>query len=261
MTMMRKPRIEEARAAKGQPLHVMIKWAANDSWLTVDLAPLVKKLEALAPLEDPVLFERAHVGELGWSIEWSDDLELGAETLWRLTLEQRGDAMSASDFRAWRERNGLSLTSAADVLGLSRRVVAYYLDGRRIIPKTVLLATKGYDASSGTAIRLDPELLGQITIAAAARRLSVDAWVTEAALEKLAPPVSFSAALSGATEQLRASSSGASLPIVIPRGCYRPKASPSSRPKIDWGTASASAAPRGAATGGQSATTLREAVQ
>jgi predicted transcriptional regulator len=53
--------------------------------------------------------------------------------------------MPRGDFRAWRERQGLSLTGAAQALGLSRRMVAYYESGERIIPKTVMLACKGVE--------------------------------------------------------------------------------------------------------------------
>jgi transcriptional regulator with XRE-family HTH domain len=64
-------------------------------------------------------------------------------------LEQKGEAMPAKEFRAWRERHKLSLSDAASALGLSRRTVAYYDQGQRIIPKVVWLATKGYDAAAG----------------------------------------------------------------------------------------------------------------
>ena len=43
-----------------------------------------------------------------------------------------------------RWRNGLSLAQAAAALGLSLRMVAYYTSGTRAVPRTVLLACKGY---------------------------------------------------------------------------------------------------------------------
>jgi predicted transcriptional regulator len=36
-------------------------------------------------------------------------------------------------------RNGLSLTTAAEVLGISRRTVTYYRTARKAIPRTVWL--------------------------------------------------------------------------------------------------------------------------
>ena len=41
---------------------------------------------------------------------------------------------------------GLSLTDAAEALGLSRRQVADYASGEHDVPRTVLLACKGWEA-------------------------------------------------------------------------------------------------------------------
>ena len=49
-------------------------------------------------------------------------------------------------FSEWRSRHGLSLTGAAEALGLSRRMVAYYSNGEKPVPKTVLLACRGWEA-------------------------------------------------------------------------------------------------------------------
>ncbi len=40
---------------------------------------------------------------------------------------------------------GLSLSDAAEALGLSRRQVAYYASGAHKVPRTVLLAGKGWE--------------------------------------------------------------------------------------------------------------------
>ena len=53
--------------------------------------------------------------------------------------------MPAAAFRAWMEGHGLTLDRTAEALGLSRRIVAYYLSGEQPVPKTVMLATEGYD--------------------------------------------------------------------------------------------------------------------
>lgn len=143
--MMRQPRVEAAAAAE-QPLHLAITWA-DGTKSVVDLTALVRDLKVFEPLDDPATFADVRADESGWSIKWRGDVDLGADTLWRLALEQRGEAMRASDFNKWRERNKLSLDAAATALGLSRRVVAYYATGRRIIPKIVMLATEGYESS------------------------------------------------------------------------------------------------------------------
>jgi hypothetical protein len=48
-------------------------------------------------------------------------------------------------------RNGLSLTNAAEALGRSRRQVAYYASGEHEVPRTVLLACKGWEAEQRAA--------------------------------------------------------------------------------------------------------------
>ncbi len=87
----------------------------------------------------------AEPGDWGHSLVWPDGTELGADSLWLDTLDAigRGDARQ---FLEWRLANGLSLAKAADALGLARRTVAYYSNGDRPVPKTVLLACKGWDA-------------------------------------------------------------------------------------------------------------------
>ena len=43
------------------------------------------------------------------------------------------------------ERNNLSLSRAAEAIGMTRRMIAYYKNGSRSIPKTVWLACIGYE--------------------------------------------------------------------------------------------------------------------
>ena len=86
------------------------------------------------------------LGDWGHSLVWPDGSEIGADSLWLDTLDAigRGDARR---FLEWRLANGLSLAKAAEALGLARRTVAYYSNGDRPVPKTVLLACKGWDAT------------------------------------------------------------------------------------------------------------------
>lgn len=112
----------------------------------IDLAPAIAARKVLAPLADPEAFHRISVAEDGWSVEWpSVGIDLGAAQLRRWADEQAGEAMPAEAFRAWMDGHGLTLDRAADALGLSRRTVAYYLSGEQPVPKTVMLATEGYD--------------------------------------------------------------------------------------------------------------------
>jgi hypothetical protein len=98
---------------------------------------------ALPQVPDPAEVE---VGEWGHSLVWPGGFEIGADSLWLDTLSAigRGDARQ---FLEWRLANGLSLAKAAEALGLARRTVAYYSGGERPVPKTVLLACKGWDAT------------------------------------------------------------------------------------------------------------------
>lgn len=86
------------------------------------------------------------IGDWGHSVEWSNGAELGAESLWLDTLSALGRDDSRQ-FLEWRLRNGLSLGKAAEALGLARRTVAYYSNGDRPVPKAILLACKGWEAS------------------------------------------------------------------------------------------------------------------
>lgn len=142
---MREPRIAAVVAAR-RGFVLMVVWA-DESSDTIDLTATVARIRGLAPLKKAGAFQRLRVGEWGWSVLWSGDIDIGADTLWRMAREQAGEAMPRDAFRNWRARNSLTLESAAEALGLSRRMIAYYDSGARMIPKTVMLATQGYDAS------------------------------------------------------------------------------------------------------------------
>ncbi|HXQ51473.1 MAG TPA: hypothetical protein VN802_10300 [Stellaceae bacterium] len=147
--MKKQPRIEAVTAEK--PYRVLVAWSKGAAPDRVDLDDLVQSLKGLAPLRDAALFRKVRVKEWGWAIEWprrGGGLDVGAETLWRLALEQKGEAMPAHQFARWRTRHKLDFDEAAKALGLSRRMVIYYDQGQKPIPKTVWLATLGYDAKA-----------------------------------------------------------------------------------------------------------------
>ncbi|HEV7659946.1 MAG TPA: DUF2442 domain-containing protein [Allosphingosinicella sp.] len=125
------------------PLRVAVRWDDGRNG-EIDLVPIIAAHPKLRPLADTANFlQRA---EDGWSIEWPHcGIDLGSAQLRRWADEQAGEAMPAAAFRAWMEGHGLTLDRAADALGLSRRIVAYYLSGEQPVPKTVMLATEGYD--------------------------------------------------------------------------------------------------------------------
>ena len=100
---------------------------------------------AFAFLRDPEEFARVRVGDWGHSLEWPSGVEIGADSLWleTLTTRRRGDVRR---FLEWRLKHGLSLTKAAEALGLARRTVAYYSSGEHAVPRHILLACVGWEA-------------------------------------------------------------------------------------------------------------------
>lgn len=127
----------------GEGLQLRVRWA-NGKTTAVDLREPVYRLKGLRPLREPKLFARVNLGEGGHSIVWPGEIDLGADRLWELSLEQNGRA-DAVEFIRWRWKHGLSLTAAAEALGLSRRQVAYYASGEHEVPRTVLLACLGWE--------------------------------------------------------------------------------------------------------------------
>jgi hypothetical protein len=110
----------------------------------VDLREVIASRASLAPLRDGREFARVRVSDDGWAVEWPSGIDFGAAQLRRWADEQAGETMAASAFRAWMDKHGLTQERAAEALGLSRRMVAYYLSGEKVIPKTVMLATEGW---------------------------------------------------------------------------------------------------------------------
>jgi hypothetical protein len=76
-------------------------------------------------------------------VEWFDT-ELGADNVYAWAKEQAGEA-SHQMFDRWMHRNGLSLTTAAAALGISRRMVSYYRTAQKPIPRAIWLACLGYE--------------------------------------------------------------------------------------------------------------------
>ena len=126
-----------------------LRWV-NRSVTLVDLSEPIHRLKGLQQLLDEKIFAGAKKGEGGHSVVWSTELDMGADRLWEMALEQTGH-QDTVEFLRWRWRYALSLTDAANALGLSRRQVAYYAIGKHSVPRTVLLACKGWEAERKAA--------------------------------------------------------------------------------------------------------------
>jgi hypothetical protein len=124
------------------PTRLALEWS-DGTRAELDLTEYLNG-KSFRSLRDSSEFSRVRVGEWGHSLEWPSGVELGAESLWLETLSATGRADTRA-FLEWRTRHGLSLTKTADALGLSRRMVAYYSNGEKPVPKPILLACKGWE--------------------------------------------------------------------------------------------------------------------
>jgi len=67
-----------------QPATLRVTWDQGDESL-VDLSSLIQTFRAYAPLrQSPELFRQVRVGEHGTDIVWTDEIDMAADTLWRL---------------------------------------------------------------------------------------------------------------------------------------------------------------------------------
>lgn len=127
------------------PRRLEIGW--DDGHVTsLDLNDVIAAHKVLGPLRTKAEFARVAISADGWSLEWPSGVDFGAPQLRRWADEQAGEIMRVEDFRAWMDEHALTQEAAAQALGLSRRMVAYYLSGEKVIPKTVMLATEGWAA-------------------------------------------------------------------------------------------------------------------
>ncbi len=138
------PRITDVSAAK-KPFTLLVRWDRGEL-SCVDVSGIVNSFRIYEPLRrSPDLFRRVSVGEYGTDIVWTDAIDMSADTLWRLAQEQSGATLSPDDFKHWRERKAYTLDTAAAALGISRRMVAYYEQGKKPIPRVVALATRALE--------------------------------------------------------------------------------------------------------------------
>ncbi len=138
------PNIKGVRASEGRSLIVTWRGGAES---VVDIGALLAEYAVFAPLrEDDERFRKAVVGEWGWCVHWSEDMEIASDTLWRLALEQ-----GAEWLHAWRTAKRMTQAEAARALGVSPRMWRYYEAGSHLLPKTVRLAAIGLDALTKAA--------------------------------------------------------------------------------------------------------------
>jgi len=116
----------------------------------VDFSELPERFAVFADLRKPAFFRAAAVGDWGHSLEWPNGESLDADRVMEMALEQSGRT-DTLEFRRWQDRHGLSLSKAAEAIGLTRRTVSQYRTGARPVPRTVALACKGWEAEHASA--------------------------------------------------------------------------------------------------------------
>jgi len=138
------PNIKAVRPSDNRSLAVSWRGGAES---IVDVGEFLAEYAVFAPLRgDDELFRSVEVGEWGWCIHWSDNMEISADTLWRLAVGQ-----GAAWLRGWRAGKSMTQTEAARALGVSPRMWRYYEAGSHLLPKTVRLAAIGLDALTKAA--------------------------------------------------------------------------------------------------------------
>lgn len=148
MVTMKRPRLQAVEALPDFRLRLTF---INGQVFIVSLANEFDVYPGLRPLQEPAEFAKAVIieGE-GWTVEWPElDIQIGADTLWLDAQAQNAPDEATRAFAGWRARHGLSLDQAAKALGLTKRTVSAYGTGSRPIPKTVLLALKGWEVEQG----------------------------------------------------------------------------------------------------------------
>lgn len=124
---------------------------ADGATLVVDLAGITKTHPALAALSDPKLFATARTDALEGYVVWIDDeLEMAADNLRNLAIEQAG-GIGPERVLNWMSRHDLTQAHAALAIGVSRRMLNYYLSGAKPIPRTVWLACLGWETVGDVA--------------------------------------------------------------------------------------------------------------
>ncbi|GAB6060468.1 DUF2442 domain-containing protein [Desulfonatronum parangueonense] len=136
------PQLEGVEAKA--PYLLRTTWSTGEV-LHVDVEHILRRIPLLAPILDPKVFAGVRLGEGGGYIEWIDS-EFGADNVYAWCKEQAGE-VSHEMFDTWMQRNRLSLTTAAEALGISRRMVSYYRTAHKHIPRAIWLACLGWEAT------------------------------------------------------------------------------------------------------------------
>jgi len=111
----------------------------------VNLSHWIANTKLFKPLKANDVFAQARVGDWGTSVVWVEDtIDMGADNLRNLAIEQEG-GIGHERLINWMHKNNLTQERASKAIGVSRRMLNYYLSGAKLIPKTVWLACLGWE--------------------------------------------------------------------------------------------------------------------
>lgn len=144
------PKIQAVNAL--EPYRLRTTWSTGEV-LDVDVSHVLRG-PAFAQIRQADVFAKVHTD--GFSIEWFDT-ELGPDNVYAWAKEQAGE-VSHEMFGNWMYRNKLSLSGAAEALGISRRMVSYYRTAQKSVPRSIWLACLGWEVTRPTAKSLPREL-------------------------------------------------------------------------------------------------------
>jgi hypothetical protein len=136
-------RVTKVRPAGGHVLRIRFAGDRRDHKL--DMTGLIARSTHFAPLmNDAESFAKAAIVEDGLALAWPIQtkwgrLDVSASTLYRIAEEQ--EPMTGADFAKWRLLLGLSLTEAANLLGVGRRTIMGYLK-KDELPPVVAIACR-----------------------------------------------------------------------------------------------------------------------
>lgn len=117
--------------------------------LRLDFRSIIQDREHLSVIVPPDVFATATAVDGGIAVEWECGIDMDAETLFREANIQAGNSVGPTNFRDWRRAHRLSQVACGTALGIARRTVQLYESGELPVPRTIVLAMRGYDALQG----------------------------------------------------------------------------------------------------------------
>jgi hypothetical protein len=130
-----------------EPYRLLVTFG-DDVTMDIDMSTIMSQNNFLSQLCDATLFRKASVGEYGHEVVWNDEISIAGDNLRAEGVEQAG-GISHERIWEWMHRNALTLDSASEALGISRRMLAYYRNGEKPIPKHIWLACLGWEHNKG----------------------------------------------------------------------------------------------------------------